>query len=378
MHSGEFSKGGPRTNPLSPKKKTAQRHQKSGQHGSPSNENKLRPAIKSQTARTSQMTQKYKVKEKLGRGAFATVRRCIRKKDGCEFALKVVRKKGMEEYNLKALESETKIMSIVEHPNIVRLYELYNTPNHLHMIIDLLAGGELFDRIVEQGTFTEYKSARIVSQIAEALNYLHEKDIVHRDLKPENLLYQYAADDKNVNEDDRDIIKLVDFGLAKQQDKALKTPCGSPAYVAPEVLKRQPYSKEVDWWSLGVILYILLCGFPPFHDEENDLKKLYKKIKGGQYSFPSPYWDNISSDAKDLVSKLLTVNPKKRANYKEVVSHSWLKNKLTNTINVNRLRNFQYTKTLRRGVNTVLAVLRLIDLLNEQTRKSIQTKRKTK
>eukprot|EP00494_Astrolonche_serrata_P029121 UN29388 len=214
------------------------------------------------------MTQRYKVKEKLGRGAFATVRRCIRKKDQREFALKVVRKKGMEPYNLKALKSETQIMHTLNHPNIVKLYELYDTPNHLHMIIDLLAGGELFDRIVEQGTFSEYKSARIVNQIAESLHYLHDRNIVHRDLKPENLLYMYAANDETVPVEKRDTIKLVDFGLAKQQKESLKTPCGSPAYVAPEVLKRQPYSKEVDWWSLGVILYILLCGFPPFHERK--------------------------------------------------------------------------------------------------------------
>jgi len=305
------------------------------------------------------MTDKYKVKEKLGRGAFATVRRAVRKADDQQFALKCVRKKGMDEYNRRALESEVNIMLRLQHSNIVSLHELFDTPNHLHMIIDLLSGGELFDRIVEIGHFSEADAANIVGQIADSLQYLHQNNIVHRDLKPENILYV----DKETNR-----IMLVDFGLAKQIDsgKTLSTPCGSPAYVAPEVLERKPYGLEVDWWSLGVILYILLCGFPPFHDEHNNLKRLYKKIKKGQFQFVSPYWDAISDDAKDLVSKLLNTNPKQRYGAKEVLSHPWLKNNnqtsIGETFNV-QLRNYQLKATLRRGVNTVLAVCRIIDLL---------------
>jgi len=304
------------------------------------------------------MTGKYKVKEKLGRGAFATVRRAIRKSDQKQFALKCVRKKGMDEYNRKALESEVNIMLTLSHPNVVTLHELFDTPNHLHMIIDLLGGGELFDKIVEEGSFSEKKAAQVVSQIADALRYIHSQDIVHRDLKPENLLY--------VSKEPDAAIMLVDFGLAKKTQNPLNTPCGSPAYVAPEVLQRKPYGREVDWWSLGVILYILLCGFPPFHDEHNNLKRLYKKIKSGNYSFPSPYWDEVSEEAKDLVSKLLTVDPSKRAGAKEVLNHPWLQNNTTQNLSngfSTQLRNYTLKNTLRRGVNTVLAVLRMIDLL---------------
>jgi len=309
--------------------------------------------------RTSDMTEKYKVKGKLGRGAFATVRKAIRKADGKEYALKCVRKKGMDEYNRKALESEVNIMLRLDHSNIVTLHELFDTPNHLHMIIDLLEGGELFDRIVEQGSFSEKSAANIIAQISEALKYLHGNNIVHRDLKPENLLYQTK---------DGDQIMLVDFGLAKQTDNPLSTPCGSPAYVAPEVLERKPYGKEVDWWSLGVILYILLCGFPPFHDEHNNLKRLYKKIKKGAYTFPSPYWDGISDEAKDLVNKLLHTNPRQRAGANTVLNHPWLQNNITTDLgssHANQLKNHQLKQTLRRGVNTVLAVLRMVELLQD-------------
>jgi len=309
--------------------------------------------------RTSDMTDKFKVKEKLGRGAFATVRRAIRKADGKAFALKCVRKKGMDEYNRKALESEVNIMLRLQHENIVTLHELFDTPNHLHMIIDLLSGGELFDRIVEKGHFSEKSAASIIRQITNSLDYLHSNNIVHRDLKPENLLYVDKEGER---------IMLVDFGLAKQIKGAnsLSTPCGSPAYVAPEVLERKPYGAEVDWWSLGVILYILLCGFPPFHDEHNNLKRLYKKIKKGNFQFVSPYWDTISDEAKDLVSNLLNTDPKKRFGAKEVLAHTWLKNNIETSIgdafNI-QLRNHQLKATLRRGVNTVLAVCRMIDLL---------------
>lgn len=315
-------------------------------------------------ARTSDMTQKYKVREKLGRGAFAVVRRAVRKADGHEFALKVVRKKGMDEYNLKALESEVNIMKILDQDHIVHLHELYDTPNHLHMIIDLLSGGELFDRIVDDGCFTEKKAAEIIYQIADALDYLHQMSIVHRDLKPENLIYTSKAADSG--------IKLVDFGLAKiAKDRALSTPCGSPAYVAPEVLERKPYGSPVDWWSLGVILYILLCAFPPFSDEHSNLKRLYKKIKKGTYTFPAPYWTDISDEAKDLVSKLLTVDPMKRAKAIDVKSHPWITSHATSDVELgsrfqDSLKNHQMKATLRRGVNTVLAVLRMVQLLNLQ------------
>lgn len=313
---------------------------------------------KKRPTRTSDMTEKYKIKEKLGRGAFATVRRAVQKEDGRQFALKCVRKKGMDDYNKKALESEVNIMMKLQHPNIITLHELFDTPNHLHMIIDLLSGGELFDRIVEEGTFSEKKAAGIIKQIAGALKYLHGNNIVHRDLKPENLLYETKSPDSR--------IMLVDFGLAKQGTKLLSTPCGSPAYVAPEVLQRQDYSYQVDWWSLGVILYILLCGFPPFHDDHNNLKRLYKKIKKGAYQFTPPYWDGISQSAKDLVSKLLEVNPRKRAGANEVLKHPWLTNNTTTAIGktqITQLKNHQLKATLRRGVNTVLAVLRLVELL---------------
>ena len=173
--------------------------------------------------------------------------------------------------------------------NIVRLHDVFDSRSKLCLVLDLLSGGELFDRIIEKGHFNEKLAAAAFRQMAEALSFMHNLKIVHRDLKPENLLF--ASKEPGAP------LKLIDFGLAGScADGPLKTPCGTPNYVAPEILRRQPYATQVDMWSAGVILYIILCGFPPFYDENDDLGRLYRKIKRADYDMPSPYWDNISKE----------------------------------------------------------------------------------
>jgi calcium/calmodulin-dependent protein kinase-4 len=228
------------------------------------------------------------------------------------------------------------------------------------LVLDLLEGGELFDRIIEKGHFRESDAANCFAQMVLALKYLHDKQIVHRDLKPENLLFATKANDS--------AIKLIDFGLAGSiKDGLLKTPCGTPNYVAPEILRRQKYGVQADMWSIGVILYIILCGFPPFYDENDDLGRLYRKIKRADYDMPSPYWDNITPDAKDLVKKLLQPDPKKRLSAGDTLQHGWLKGKASDQVlgdqQVFHLKRFQYIRRLRRGVRCILAVLRLIEAL---------------
>eukprot|EP00483_Globobulimina_turgida_P001906 UN01908 len=195
-----------------------------------------------------------------------------------------------------------------------------------------------------------------------ALAYLHSQSIVHRDLKPENLLF--------ATKDNNSAIKLIDFGLAGScKTGELKTPCGTPNYVAPEILRRSKYGTQADMWSIGVILYIILCGFPPFYDENDDLGRLYRKIKRAEYDMPSPYWDNISKNAKDLVRKLLQPDPKKRLTAKLTLQHPWLKTIQSNPMtslgaeHAFHLKRFQYIRRLRRGVRCILAVLRLIQAL---------------
>lgn len=306
----------------------------------------------------------YSIGSKLGTGGFAVVRKCKRRSDGAVFALKVINKKNLDKDDLVILESEVNIMRQIEHPNIVRLYDVFDSRSKMCLVLDILEGGELFDRIIEKGHFTEKDAATSFQQMCEALQYLHEQYIVHRDLKPENLLFATKANNS--------AIKLIDFGLAGScKNGELKTPCGTPNYVAPEILRRNTYGTQADMWSIGVILYIILCGFPPFYDENDDLGRLYRKIKRAEYDMPSPYWDNISKNAKDLVKKLLQPDPKKRLTAKATLQHPWLKGASENALgaeHVFHLKRFQYIRRLRRGVRCILAVLRLIDALNAKTK----------
>jgi len=205
----------------------------------------------------------------------------------------------------------------VDHPNIVCLRDLYDAGEKFLFVMELVTGGELFDRIVEKGCYTEDHAKQLVKKIVSGVAYLHSNGIAHRDLKPENLLLKSKDNDFEV--------KIADFGLSSFIDsqKMMQTACGTPAYVAPEVLKSSGgYDKEVDLWSVGVITYILLCGFPPFHAES--VRGLLQVVIKGQYDFPSPYWDPISPDATDFISQLLTT-PERRMNAEQTLQHNWLK-----------------------------------------------------
>jgi len=242
-------------------------------------------------------------------------------------------------------------MRKVSHPHCVKMYELYDTKKKLYMVLEILRGGELFDRIVKRRFFSEAQAAQVIQCVVAAISYLHKIGVVHRDLKPENLLYATKEDDS--------IIKLTDFGLAKFTKVKMATACGTPGYVAPEILSGKPYGPEVDLWSIGVILYILLCGFPPFFDENTP--NLYRAIKQGRFDFPSPYWDDISDPAKNLISRLLTVDPKQRATSEQVLAHPWISNKISSNISTtlaDRLALMQYKRILRRGVKALIFINR--------------------
>jgi calcium/calmodulin-dependent protein kinase I len=305
----------------------------------------------------------YDIKEKLGTGSFATVKRAIRRSDGREFAIKIIKKDKLNSEEIAVVHDEVEIMHKIEHPNCVQLYEMFETKTKLYMVIELLTGGELFDRIVAKGSYSEKEGSELIKCITQAIKYLHGIGVVHRDLKPENLIYASSRSDSAV--------KITDFGLAKFRGEPLHyqrgdmhTACGTPGYVAPEVLKGaegQGYGPAVDMWSLGVILYILLCGFPPFYHEST--AALYKQIKKGQYEFPDPYWSDISKEAKHLVSRLLTVDPKKRITPDGVLTHEWIAgdaapDKAFSDGHSERFRMLQARRILRRGVRTIIAVNR--------------------
>ncbi|XP_022804611.1 calcium/calmodulin-dependent protein kinase type 1-like isoform X1 [Stylophora pistillata] len=261
------------------------------------------------------ITKKYTFHDVLGTGAFSEVVRAEEKATGNLYAVKCITKRklsGKEE----AVENEIAILKKVNHPNIIRLWEIFDNKTHLYLVMDLVQGGELFDRIVEKGSYTEQDASDLIKQILEAVDYLHSQGIVHRDLKPENLLYFSPEDNSK--------IMISDFGLSKteEDDSMMATACGTPGYVAPEVLKQKPYGKAVDCWAVGVICYILLCGYPPFYDESD--ANLFGQIMRGDYEFDSPYWDDISDSAKNFITYLLQIDPKKRYTCRQALNHPWI------------------------------------------------------
>ncbi|CAL8338075.1 unnamed protein product [Merluccius merluccius] len=265
--------------------------------------------------KTTDIKEHYDFKEVLGTGAFSEVVLAEEKRTQLLVAIKCIPKKALEgkENNI---ENEIAVLHRIQHTNIVSLEDIFESNSHLYLVMQLVSGGELFDRIVEKGFYTERDASQLIHQILDAVKYLHDMGIVHRDLKPENLLY-YSMD-----EDSK--IMISDFGLSKIEGSGsvMSTACGTPGYVAPEVLAQKPYSKAVDCWSIGVISYILLCGYPPFYDE-NDAK-LFEQILKAEYEFDSPYWDDISDSAKDFICHLMEKEPLKRYTCEQALQHPWI------------------------------------------------------
>ncbi|XP_068010262.1 calcium/calmodulin-dependent protein kinase type 1 isoform X1 [Melanerpes formicivorus] len=265
--------------------------------------------------RTEDIRRIYDFREVLGTGAFSEVVLAEEKATRKLVAIKCIAKKALEGKET-SIENEIAVLHKIKHPNIVALDDIYESSTHLYLIMQLVSGGELFDRIVEKGFYTERDASALIRQILDAVKYLHDMGIVHRDLKPENLLYYSLEEDSK--------IMISDFGLSKIEGcgSVMSTACGTPGYVAPEVLAQKPYSKAVDCWSIGVIAYILLCGYPPFYDE-NDAK-LFEQILRAEYEFDSPYWDDISDSAKDFIQHLMEKDPSKRFTCEQALQHPWI------------------------------------------------------
>lgn len=226
--------------------------------------------------------------------------------------------------------------------------------------MELMNGGELFDRIVEKEAYSEKEAASTIKPIVDAIRYCHENGIIHRDLKPENLLYE--------SEESTSIIKITDFGLARfVQEELATTACGTPGYIAPEIVEGKGYGKEVDYWSIGIILYIMLCGFPPFYDDNN--QKLFEAITSCKYEFPSPYFDKVSDAAKDLISKILVRDPKERLNADQILSHQWIVD-LGNNNNLSevpaKIKEYTAKMRLKKAGQAIIAVQRLNKLLGHK------------
>ncbi|CCG25968.1 Rck2 MAP kinase-activated protein kinase [Candida orthopsilosis Co 90-125] len=292
----------------------------------------------------------YEVLEQMGEGAFSIVNKAIHKPTGKEVAIKILRKFQMDQQQKQAVLKEVTIMRQLNHANVVSFIEFIDSPDYYYIVQELVSGGEIFTMIVKYTYLSEDLSRWIITQVAHAIRYLHEEvGIVHRDIKPENLLFEpidivpsvnpiaklRKSDDPNTKKDEGDftpgvggggigIVKLADFGLSKQiWEHNTKTPCGTVGYTAPEIVRDERYSKEVDMWAIGCVLYTLLCGFPPFYDER--IETLTEKVAKGQFTFLQPWWDEISDGAKNCVSNLLTVDPKKRYTIDEFLQDPWMK-----------------------------------------------------
>lgn len=285
----------------------------------------------------SRVVAKYHLREVLGKGAFSEVVRAEEKESGKQVAIKIIDKKALKGKE-EALQNEIDVLRKARHPNIVELMELYDDKSRLYLVMELVTGGELFDRIIAKGSYTEKDASILIRQVLEAVDYLHSLGVVHRDLKPENLLYYSRADDSK--------IMISDFGLSKMLEDddsdQLGTACGTPGYVAPEVLRRKPYGKAVDVWSIGVIAYILLCGYPPFY-HEND-SELFKQIMKGEYEFDSPYWDNISDSAKGFIRHLMDLDPRKRYSCRDAIQHAWISGDVAPEVNIHESVSTQIKK----------------------------------
>uniref|UniRef100_A0A8D0HDD3 calcium/calmodulin-dependent protein kinase n=1 Tax=Sphenodon punctatus TaxID=8508 RepID=A0A8D0HDD3_SPHPU len=309
------------------------------------------------TATCTRFTDDYQLYEELGKGAFSVVRRCAKKSSSQEYAAKIINTKKLSARDHQKLEREARICRLLKHPNIVRLHDSISEEGFHYLVFDLVTGGELFEDIVAREYYSEADASHCIHQILESVNHIHQHDIVHRDLKPENLLL--ASKCKGA------AVKLADFGLAIEvqgEQQAWFGFAGTPGYLSPEVLRKDPYGKPVDIWACGVILYILLVGYPPFWDE--DQHKLYQQIKAGAYDFPSPEWDTVTPEAKNLINQMLTINPAKRITADQALKHPWVCQRSTVASMMHRqetvecLRKFNARRKLKGAIMTTMLVSR--------------------
>ena len=282
--------------------------------------------------------QHYKLGRTLGQGSFATVKLAVEISTKKQWAVKVIKRDALTAQDSDALESEMLILQKLHHPHIVKTHEIFDSPHFCYIIMECMSGGELFDRIINKEFFSEAEARQAALQILDALDYCHDHRVIHRDLKPENLLYSSPDDDA--------VLKLADFGLAHicKPHEVLHSQCGTPGYVAPEVLNQAGYDTHADLWSVGVIIYIMICGFPPFYSDDSD--ELFALIQEAQYEFISPYWDDVGPVVKDLISKLLIIDPSKRLTAKEALQHPWIASEGTHSH-----KNMVSTKTQLKKYN---------------------------
>lgn len=323
-------------------------------------------AMKALMSSLPQCERDYVLGKKLGQGAFATVFSAT--KTGApagsgHVAIKRTHRKDLDPIADADLRDEVRILKSLNHPHVVGFVNFYeDDPEYYYMVLEFMAGGELFGRIVEKSKYNEEEARNVCRVMLVSIKYIHDEGIVHRDLKPENLLLAEPKVDTSV--------KLADFGFATSvRDGPVTTQCGTPGYVAPEILKGKPYKTSVDMWSIGVIIYILLGGYPPFIDENQT--RMFRRIKAGVFKFHDDYWNHVSNDAKDLIKKLLTVDENKRWTATQALDHPWLLASGDTLkqhdlgLNLDKLRIFNAKRKLRTAVKTVVMLKNLAEQLGK-------------
>ncbi|KXJ26352.1 calcium/calmodulin-dependent protein kinase type II delta chain [Exaiptasia diaphana] len=317
-------------------------------------------------------SEQYELKSELGKGAFSVVYQCTNKNTGEQYAVKILDVRNMSEKERLKIERETRICRRLTHPNIVRLHSFIRADTSYYLIFDLVTGGELFEDIVAREYYSETDASHCIQQVLQSVQHCHENHVVHRDLKPENLLL--SSKERGA------IVKLADFGLAIEIADGLPSwfgLAGTPGYLSPEVLKKEPYGQAVDVWACGVILYILLVGYPPFWDD--DKEKLYLQIKQGSYDYPSPEWDSVTKEAKDLINKMLVTDPRRRITAAEALKHPWIVNRerIASTVHrqttIDGLKKFNARRTLRSAIISTMFLNRRSSKKKISQEDSVQT-----
>jgi len=292
-------------------------------------------------------------KQKLGQGSYGFVSKCMNKFTGNSRAVKTISKAHMK--NIDRFKQEIEIMKMMDHPNIIKLFESFEDQRNIYLVMELCLGGELFDRIIELGHFSEVQAATVMQHIFRAIYYMHENKVTHRDLKPENFLF--------VSKEplERTQLKIIDFGLACmfRAGSVLSTKAGTPYYVAPQVLVGA-YDHMADLWSCGVIMFVVLCGYPPFYGDTD--ADVLAKVRLGNFTFHSVDWKNVSDDAKQLIRMLLKMKPEDRCTAEQALNHVWVKNKAPRAQDiplqsgvVDNLKGFRSQNKLKKAALHVIA-----------------------
>ncbi|TPP61018.1 Calcium/calmodulin-dependent protein kinase (CaM kinase) II [Fasciola gigantica] len=301
----------------------------------------------------------YELKDVLGRGAFGFVRRCIKTDTGVEYAAKLINIKGISRSELRTVEYEAEICRSLRHTNIVQLHDSFYSGEYFIMILDLITGGELFEDIVRRSFYSESSARDCIYHVLKAMAYIHDQNVIHRDLKPENLLLT----SRKTNSD----IKIADFGLAIRVADDLphwNGLAGTYPYMAPEMIKGMAYTKAVDIWSIGVILYLLLSGHPPFWGKSDSA--LQAKIVRGEYHYDASSWSSVSFEARDLIDRMLTRHPTQRITAKQALRHQWIQHtelkisKVHLEQTVSQLRKFNARRKFKAAILTTIAMNRLL------------------